>query len=163
MSDELLPPDWLDELIESWPTGGLSEHMRLEIAASFKRAEPLGVGEAVPGCGCVTCTGVSLPKKPRARTAKDMKRAESWSRLVDRARGVGILETARRLGLTPRKAGKEHVARCPLHEDSHPSLRLNSERGVWFCHPCGEGGDGLRLWMRAKKADFVAAVRELAA
>ena len=33
------------------------------------------------------------------------------------------------------------MARCPLHEDQHPSLSIHSEEGLWKCHSCGEGGN----------------------
>ena len=33
------------------------------------------------------------------------------------------------------------MARCPLHEDNHPSLSINVEEGLWKCHSCGEGGN----------------------
>ena len=34
---------------------------------------------------------------------------------------------------------------CPLHSDTNPSLRVNIEKGVWFCDPCGKGGDLFQL------------------
>jgi hypothetical protein len=31
--------------------------------------------------------------------------------------------------------------RCPLHDDTNPSLSFNQEKGVWRCHAgCGDGG-----------------------
>jgi len=34
----------------------------------------------------------------------------------------------------------EAMTRCPLHEDKTPSLAINLETGVWFCHAgCGSG------------------------
>lgn len=38
--------------------------------------------------------------------------------------------------------GKAQIlVRCPLHEDRNPSLSVNLDRGVWFCHAgCGDGG-----------------------
>jgi DNA primase len=83
---------------------------------------------------------------------------------VEAARAVPILDVARRLDLgEPRRAGRELHVRCPLHEDRRPSMRLNPTKGTWFCDVCSEGGDSIRLLMRARGLDFPAAVRELAA
>ena len=81
---------------------------------------------------------------------------------VETARAVPIVEVAEKLGVgTPKRVGKEHVCLCPLHEDRTPSLRLDSAQGLWYCDPCGEGGDGIRLVERAHGCSFAEAVREL--
>ena len=41
--------------------------------------------------------------------------------------------------------GRELAFVCPLHDDHDPSLRVDPERGVWYCDPCAEGGDVVRL------------------
>jgi hypothetical protein len=43
--------------------------------------------------------------------------------------------------LIDKVGSREPVAVCPFHDDRHPSLRVNLDRGVWFCDPCGTGGD----------------------
>jgi len=74
------------------------------------------------------------------------------------------LEVVQRLGLgTPVRRGGEFAVRCPLHDDGVPSLRLNPEKQLWYCHPCGVGGDALQLLMRVRRIEFAEAVRELAA
>ena len=37
----------------------------------------------------------------------------------------------------------EGIGRCPnpLHEDRKPSCSFNSEKGVWYCHSCGDGNN----------------------
>ena len=37
----------------------------------------------------------------------------------------------------------EGIGRCPnpLHEDKKPSCSFNSEKGVWYCHSCGDGNN----------------------
>jgi len=42
-------------------------------------------------------------------------------------------------------------------------MSLDEGRGLWYCHPCGEGGDAIKLYMRARRIEFAVAVRELAA
>ena len=56
--------------------------------------------------------------------------------------------------------GKEIRFVCGLHDDHDPSLRVNPEKGLWYCDPCGVGGDVVRLaellWDHAR-ADVAAA------
>lgn len=40
-----------------------------------------------------------------------------------------------------RRFGREWAACCPFHEDKHPSLYVNEEKGVFLCRGCGEAGD----------------------
>ncbi|MFG3223237.1 CHC2 zinc finger domain-containing protein [Kitasatospora sp. NPDC048194] len=54
------------------------------------------------------------------------------------------------------------MAPCPLHEDGTPSLSYNTDRQVWKCHSCGQGGDSYSLIMMKESTDFVGA-RALAA
>jgi DNA primase len=82
---------------------------------------------------------------------------------VEEARTRPIIEVARSLGLEPKRAGKEWVVSCPLHEDKTPSMYLNPEKGLWTCFSCGQGGDGIQLVMEARKMGFTDAVREMAA
>lgn len=83
---------------------------------------------------------------------------------VEAARSVSILDVAARLGLgEPRRVGREHLVRCPFHEDARPSLRLNPEKNTYYCYPCGGiGGDTIDLWERARGVEFPEAVKELA-
>lgn len=40
----------------------------------------------------------------------------------------------------PNRKG-EYRAICPFHADTKPSLDINPEKGIWYCHgACGEGG-----------------------
>ncbi|MEQ1856168.1 MAG: CHC2 zinc finger domain-containing protein [Longimicrobiales bacterium] len=99
---------------------------------------------------------------PERAISIDRNRAERWARLVEAARSLGILDVARRLDCgDPVRRGREFVVRCPLHRDETPSCRLDPTSNVWFCDPCAEGGDALALFMRARRLDFGAAVREL--
>ncbi len=62
-----------------------------------------------------------------------------------------------------RKAGaKEPVARCPFHDDTHASLRVNLEKTTWFCDPCGKGGDLFNLGERFWALSFPEALNRLA-
>lgn len=36
---------------------------------------------------------------------------------------------------------------CPWHEDPNPSLSIDWDRCIWFCHGCGTGG-GVKKWQQ---------------
>ena len=158
-----------DRLIASWPSWGLRStgHLGLEVAAAFTRGTPLEPRAPVPGCACAGCTGMSdeEPASIKQCFAPDrQRRREGWERLVERARDVPVVEVAGRLGCgDPVQRGREVVVRCPLHEDTSPSLRIAPDGQRWYCFPCAEGGDAIRLWMRATRVGFAEAVRELVA
>ncbi len=161
----------LDGLVASWTRGPFahppaSKHTRLEIAHAVHVGHqpgdplPLAEGAPVPGCGCPSCTGVSMddPARRGRRTRPDRPLP------VEEARRVPILEIVSRLGLgEPVRRGPEYAVRCPLHDDNRPSLTLDVDRSLWHCFPCAEGGDGIRLWELVRGVPFAEAVREIAA
>jgi hypothetical protein len=143
---------------------GMQPAERRETLGVLMSDPPLGPGEPVPGCSCEWCTGISKghpARQTRRRWSSPRPGRESWSRRVEEARSVPVLEVARALGLKPKKAGKEYMASCPLHEDATPSLSLNPRKAVWHCFSCGRGGDGIALVMEVRRVNFQNAVREI--
>ena len=130
----------------------------------FAEPSALAPGEPVPGCGCPGCTGIPADHAVRQRHLRRRQaRHERFDEMVEKARAVPLLEVVQLLELgTPAKKGRELVVCCPLHDDSDPSLQLNPTKQVWYCHPCGIGGDAIRLYMRVRRIEFAEAVRELA-
>ena len=130
-------------------------------------AEPsvLAHTDPVPGCGCPGCTGIPADHPVRQRQLRCRQEGyERFSETLEKARRIPITQVVERLGLgEPVRRGKSVLVRCPLHDDNNPSMSLDTDRGLWFCHPCAEGGDGIRLYMRARRIAFGEAVRELAA
>lgn len=51
---------------------------------------------------------------------------------------------------------------CPFHDDKGPSLSLNLEKGVYYCHACKAGGDKYEFWKRTHDVDFTTAVKAIA-
>ncbi len=62
-----------------------------------------------------------------------------------------------------RKSGKEWTGCCPFHEDRTPSFYVNPDSGLWYCHPCGFGGDILTFVEKVEGLDFRGAFAKLAA
>ena len=58
--------------------------------------------------------------------------------------------------------GKEMVGLCPFHEDSRPSLNVNTSKQIFKCFACGAGGDVIKFMMLREKLSFPEAVVFLA-
>jgi CHC2 zinc finger len=71
----------------------------------------------------------------------------SYRRPIDEAkRLVPVPDLAEKLSGAPGvRRGRELVFICPLHDDHNPSLRVDPDKGVWFCNPCLVGGDVVEL------------------
>ena len=67
-----------------------------------------------------------------------------------------VLETYRRLrpGIEGKPLGRDTVLPCvnPAHADRHPSLRVNVDKDVWHCDPCGVGGRSIALVIHSSSA-----------
>lgn len=78
--------------------------------------------------------------------------------LLDRTDIVDLI--GERLEL--RRAGSNHKARCPFHDEKTPSFSVNGDRQFYYCFGCNAGGNALGFLMAYDHLDFVAAVRYLA-
>ena len=56
---------------------------------------------------------------------------------------------------------KEVLCLCPFHEDKAPSLSVNTETGLYFCHACGEKGDAITFLQRKDGIDFKEALQKI--
>lgn len=128
-----------DCLIESWAQRRSSP----EVYAEILLADVMGhtPGDPSPLGWLPPWPDAKPPPKPKYRSGLLPQH------LIDQAKSLDILGVATRLGLGDpvKRSAQEFVAMCALHDDTSPSLCLNSANGVWFCHPCQEGGDILKL------------------
>ena len=53
-----------------------------------------------------------------------------------------------------RKVGRELAGLCPFHDDRHPSLHVNPDKGVFLCHACQEHSDVIHLIMKLDGQTF---------
>ncbi len=70
---------------------------------------------------------------------------------VIRSRGIALM-----------RRGSSLVGLCPFHDDTHPSLSVTPERGLFHCFACGAGGDVIRFVERLDGVTFPEALRILA-
>ncbi|AGI12932.1 putative DNA primase [Propionibacterium phage PHL112N00] len=45
---------------------------------------------------------------------------------------------------------EQHIL-CPFHDDHQPSMSINLDKGVWYCHTCGVGGGLAQLQQRLEE------------
>ena len=61
-----------------------------------------------------------------------------------------------------KKAGKNHQACCPFHNEKSPSFTVSEDKQFYHCFGCGEHGNAISFLMEFDRLDFVDAVEELA-
>ena len=82
------------------------------------------------------CASVDPPERRGVSATKPIQAAKE---------AVSVEELAERLSGPGLRRGRELAFVCPLHDDHDPSLRVDPEKGVWFCDPCRVAGDVVRL------------------
>jgi DNA primase len=61
-----------------------------------------------------------------------------------------------------KKAGRTHVGLCPFHAEKTPSLTVNREKQLFYCHGCHEGGNVFNFLMKHNGLSFPDSARMLA-
>lgn len=63
--------------------------------------------------------------------------------------------------VTLQKRGKDHLALCPFHSDSNPSMRVNDTRKGFMCFACNTGGDAITFVQKFKSLNFKEALEDI--
>lgn len=64
-------------------------------------------------------------------------------------------------GLELKGSGSWRSAKCPFHDDSHPSMRVNLEHGGFWCPVCGAKGSMIDFEMQTSGLDYLDAIEEM--
>jgi DNA primase len=64
--------------------------------------------------------------------------------------------------LALRKAGQRYVGLCPFHTEKTPSFGISPDKGLFYCHGCGKGGDAIGFIREIEGLEFAEAVERLA-
>lgn len=62
-----------------------------------------------------------------------------------------------------KKRGRNYLGLCPFHSEKDPSFTVSSEKQLFHCFGCGEGGNVFAFIMKIENIGFVEAAAELAA
>ena len=62
-----------------------------------------------------------------------------------------------------KRAGKDHKACCPFHEEKTPSFTVSVDKQFYHCFGCGAHGSAINFLMEYDHMSFPEAVKELAA
>ena len=60
------------------------------------------------------------------------------------------------------RAGREHKACCPFHNEKTPSFTINDDKGFYHCFGCSAHGDAISWMTDHRGLPFMDAVKELA-
>jgi DNA primase len=61
-----------------------------------------------------------------------------------------------------RRKGRSFVGLCPFHNDTHPSMNVNPDLGIYKCFSCGAGGDVISFLINYHRLSYVEAMQLLA-
>ncbi len=75
---------------------------------------------------------------------------------------LDIVEFIRQYVPGLKRAGKTYKACCPFHQEKTPSFTCSSEKGLFYCFGCQEGGDIIAFLMKMENLSFREALERLA-
>ena len=75
---------------------------------------------------------------------------------------LDIVEFIRQYVPSLKRAGKTYKACCPFHQEKTPSFTCSSEKGLFYCFGCQEGGDIIAFLMKIEHLSFKEALERLA-
>ena len=76
---------------------------------------------------------------------------------------IDIVELVRQYVPGLKRAGKLYKACCPFHHEKTPSFTCSSEKGLYYCFGCQEGGNIFNFVMKMENLTFREALEKLAA
>lgn len=75
---------------------------------------------------------------------------------------IDIVELVRQYVPGLKRAGKLYKACCPFHHEKTPSFTCSSEKGLYYCFGCQEGGNIFNFVMKMENLSFREALEKLA-
>ena len=81
---------------------------------------------------------------------------------IDRVRVANPIVEVIGERITLTKFGKNHKACCPFHNEKTPSFTVASDKGIFKCFGCGEGGNVFNFIMKFEGTNFSEAIELLA-
>jgi DNA primase len=60
-----------------------------------------------------------------------------------------------------RRTGKNYVGLCPFHKEKTPSFSVSTEKQIYYCFGCQEGGNAINFLMKYENLNFQEALENL--
>jgi DNA primase catalytic core len=76
---------------------------------------------------------------------------------------ISVARLVEAAGIELKTSGKDHLGRCPFHDDAEPSLVVTPAKNLWHCFGCGAGGGPIDWVMKKNAVSFRHAVELLRA
>ena len=64
--------------------------------------------------------------------------------------------------VTLKKSGGNYFGLCPFHNEKTPSFSVSSDKQIYNCFGCGEGGGAISFIMKLEGLEYIDAIRFLA-
>jgi DNA primase len=80
------------------------------------------------------------------------------SQVIDRCDIVEIISSY----IPLKRTGQNYKACCPFHHEKTPSFIVSSQKQIYHCFGCGEGGNVISFVMKQERLEFPEAIRFLA-
>lgn len=64
--------------------------------------------------------------------------------------------------LSLEKKGRNYVAMCPFHDDTHPSMSISPEKQIYMCFVCHNGGNVFTFLKNYLKISYIEAIKKVA-
>ncbi|QQK07566.1 DNA primase [Miniphocaeibacter halophilus] len=61
-----------------------------------------------------------------------------------------------------KQSGNNYIGLCPFHNEKTPSFTVSSQKGIFHCFGCGEGGDTISFIMKKENLSYPEAIQFLA-
>ena len=132
--------------------------MRHNSAVSTENQSP--VGDKPPKKICNIKKQLSRPKVHWKKAASDGAHSHIDKDSILSRTSYELFYRSELAGCT--QSGNEIVALCPFHDDKNPSFNANTQRWMFNCHACGEGGDIFHFVEKKHHKSFPEALAYLA-
>ncbi|MCD7878838.1 MAG: DNA primase [Candidatus Gastranaerophilales bacterium] len=91
-----------------------------------------------------------------------MTEQKTYSEVIDEIRSrLDILDVVQSR-VVLKKKGANYWGCCPFHEEKTPSFCVNTQKGIFKCFGCGEGGDAISFLMKINNQTFAEVIKDLA-
>jgi DNA primase len=108
-------------------------------------------------------TAQPVPPQDRSERAgaTEIHRSPTTGNAADHVKSRVAIEDVVSRYVPLRRIGQNLVARCPFHEDHHPSLVIYPGTQSFYCFGCHAHGDVASFLMRVENLTFAEALRTL--